>query len=146
MEQQSISSTINDQLSFIIMDIDKFKLFNDTHGHPVGDQVLKFVANLLQKECPSTITPVRYGGEEFAMLCPNCSLDDAKNIAENIRIKLSTMVFKHNKTGQKLPNITASFGLAIKNPEEHLTQLIERADKALYMAKECGRNQVQLAK
>lgn len=133
-------------LSFIIMDIDKFKMFNDTHGHPVGDQVLKFVADLLKKECPNSIVPVRFGGEEFAMLCPNFSIEEAQVVAENIREKLATMAFKHKKTGEKLPRVTASFGLASRSGEEILTQIIERADQALYVAKDEGRNQVQLAK
>lgn len=136
--------TQNQGLSLIIMDIDKFKVFNDTHGHLIGDQVLKFVGELLKKECPESIIPVRFGGEEFAMLCPNFSLDQAKSVAENIRIKLSGTQFNHKKTGVKLPPVTASFGLAAKVGEEVLTQIIERADKALYLAKDLGRNQVQV--
>jgi diguanylate cyclase len=136
----------SDNLTFIIMDIDKFKTFNDTHGHPVGDQVLKFVADLLKKECPETIVPVRFGGEEFAMLCPKFSIEEARVVAENIRKKLSTMVFKHKKTGDTLPCVTASFGLAARTGDEVLNQIIERADKALYVAKDEGRNQVKLAK
>jgi diguanylate cyclase len=132
-------------LSFIIMDIDKFKTFNDTHGHPVGDQVLKFVAQLLKKECPDSIIPVRFGGEEFAMLCPNCDIEKANVVAENIRKKLSEMAFKHQKTGDRLPSVTASFGLAQRHGSEILTQMIERADKALYVAKDEGRNQVKRA-
>jgi diguanylate cyclase len=134
-----------DELSLIIMDIDKFKVFNDTHGHLVGDQVLKFVGDLLKKECPTTIVPVRFGGEEFAMLCPNFKIDEAEVVAENIRVKLSNINFNHKKTGQKIPPVTASFGLAAKNNCELLSEIIERADKALYMAKDQGRNQVQLA-
>ncbi|WP_371194720.1 GGDEF domain-containing protein [Glaciecola sp. SC05] len=134
-----------DELSLIIMDIDKFKVFNDTHGHLIGDQILKFVGELLKKECPKSIIPVRFGGEEFAMLCPNFSIDEARDVAENIRVKLSTTQFNHKKTGAKLPPVTASFGCAAKIGKELLTQIIERADKALYVAKDQGRNQVQLA-
>jgi diguanylate cyclase len=133
-----------DVIALIIMDIDKFKIFNDTHGHLVGDQVLKFVAELLKKECPDTITPVRFGGEEFAMLCPNFNLQEAVRVAENIRVKLSGTAFNNKKTGKKLLPVTASFGLSSIKGEESLTQIIERADKALYVAKEKGRNQVQV--
>lgn len=132
------------ELSLIIMDIDRFKLFNDTHGHLIGDQILKFVGALLKKECPNNIIPVRFGGEEFAMLCPNLNLQAAKDVAENIRIKLSSTLFNHKKTGEKLPPVTASFGLAAKVGSEMLSDIIERADKALYRAKDEGRNQVQV--
>jgi diguanylate cyclase len=135
----------SEDLSLIIMDIDKFKVFNDTHGHLIGDQVLKFVGALLKKECPESIVPVRFGGEEFAMLCPKVSGKSAEEIAENIRVKLSATQFNHRKTGEKLPPITASFGLATQLDDEQLTELIERADKALYTAKGQGRNQVQSA-
>lgn len=134
-----------DELSLIIMDIDKFKVFNDNHGHLIGDQVLKFVGSLLKKECPNTIVPVRFGGEEFAMLCPNFSISEAKMVAENLRMKLAETIFNHKKTGEKLPPVTASFGVAAKMGSEMLTQIIERADKALYQAKNDGRNQVQIA-
>ena len=137
--------TNEDELSLIIMDIDKFKVFNDTHGHLIGDQVLKYVGDLLKKECPETVVPVRFGGEEFAMLCPNYSIDKAQEVAEKIRVKLASILFNHKKTGEKLPPITASFGLAARRGDEILTQIIERADKALYAAKDGGRNQVQIA-
>jgi len=132
-------------LSLIIMDVDKFKVFNDTHGHVIGDQVLKFVGDLLKKECPQEIVPVRFGGEEFAMLCPKFSIDAAGKLAEKIRVKLSTTLFKNRKSGANMPPITASFGLATQTRDEQLIQLIERADKALYLAKDKGRNQVQAA-
>lgn len=134
-----------EKLSLIIMDIDKFKVFNDTHGHLMGDQILKFVGDLLKKECPKTIIPVRFGGEEFAMLCPNFNVNVAKDVAENIRVKLSATLFNSKKTGAKLPPVTASFGVAAKARGELLEQIIERADSALYVAKDQGRNQVQLA-
>ncbi len=136
----------HDSLSLIIMDIDKFKLFNDTHGHLLGDQVLKFVGELLKTECPNNIVPVRFGGEEFAMLCPKYESKKAYCVAEKIRAKLASVPFNSKKTGEKIPPITASFGVATKNGKEILSQIIERADQALYAAKEAGRNQVKLAK
>jgi diguanylate cyclase len=134
-----------DTLTLIMMDIDKFKVFNDTYGHLKGDQILQFVGELLKSECPENITPVRFGGEEFAIMCPNCEMDQAHDIAEKIRIKLASVSFSNKKTGEKIPPVTASFGIACKKGEEVLAQVIERADKALYVAKEAGRNQVQLA-
>lgn len=135
----------NEDLSLIIMDIDKFKVFNDTHGHLLGDQVLKFVGNLLTDECKQGTQPIRFGGEEFAIVCPNVDLAHSKELAENIRTKLAAIPFNNKKTGEKIPPITASFGVAKRCDDEELTDIIERADKALYAAKEGGRNQVQVA-
>lgn len=135
----------SDELALIIMDIDKFKLFNDTHGHLLGDQILKFVGQLLRRECKEPLVPVRFGGEEFALLCPRYSLEKAHQIAENIRVKLSLITFNNKRTGDKIPPITASFGVTIKKHGDILNNVIERADRALYAAKSAGRNQVMLA-
>jgi diguanylate cyclase len=134
----------NEDLSIIIMDIDKFKVFNDTHGHLLGDQILKFVGSLLSEECKQSAKPVRFGGEEFAIVCPKIDIEDSKKIAEKIRAKLSSTPFTNRKTGEKIPPITASFGVAKLIEDEDLASIIERADKALYAAKEGGRNQVQV--
>ena len=134
-----------DELSLIIMDIDKFKVFNDTHGHLVGDQILKYVGKILQQECPESITPVRFGGEEFALLCPQYCKEKATAFAEKIRRKLAATPFSNRKTGQRIPPVTASFGVTIKQPDDILAQIIERADKALYAAKNAGRNNVKFA-
>lgn len=135
----------SDELALIIMDIDKFKVFNDTHGHLLGDQILKFVGQLLKKECKDPIVAVRFGGEEFALLCPSYCIEKAQQVAENIRVKLSAIPFSNKRTGKKIPPVTASFGVAIKKREEVLANIIDRADQALYAAKNAGRNQVMLA-
>lgn len=132
-------------VSVIMIDIDKFKNFNDTHGHVMGDQILQFVGQLLQKECPAAVTPVRFGGEEFALLCPELAVDKVQSIAENIRFKLSKVSFNNKRTGERIEPVTASFGIAVKRDDEMLESLVERADSALYAAKNNGRNQVQLA-
>ncbi len=133
------------EISLIIMDIDKFKVFNDTHGHLLGDQILKYVGSLLKDLCPDNIQPVRYGGEEFAIVCPHTNIEESSNIAEKIRAKLESVPFTNKKTGNKIPPVTASFGVAKRTLNETLSSLVARADKALYSAKESGRNQVQLA-
>ncbi|MFT6268258.1 MAG: diguanylate cyclase [Alphaproteobacteria bacterium] len=133
-----------DQLALIMMDIDKFKVFNDTYGHLKGDQILQFVGELLKSECPENVTAVRFGGEEFAILCPNYEITKAFDVAEKIRIKLASVSFSNKKTGTKIPPVTASFGISSKRSNEILKQIIERADKALYVAKDAGRNQVQM--
>lgn len=131
------------EISLIMMDIDKFKVFNDTHGHIMGDQVLKFVGQLLKTECQKPIVPVRFGGEEFALLCPKIDLTKAVEIAEKLRGKLSNISLSNKRTGEKLPPVTASFGVSMSKGAELLYHLVERADKALYMAKSNGRNRVQ---
>ena len=127
------------------MDVDRFKAFNDTHGHLVGDQILKHIGQLLKKECVSPILPVRLGGEEFAVLCPSFKLEQARVIAEDIRVKLASMPFSSKRTGARIPPVTASFGVAQKKTSDNLSNIIERADQALYAAKNAGRNQVKLA-
>lgn len=139
------SSDPGAELSLIILDIDKFKAFNDTHGHLFGDQILKYVGELLRNECPSALTPVRFGGEEFVVLCPNMSLEQAKALAESIRLKMENTPYFNKKTGEKIPPVTASFGVALKQSEETLAALVERADNALYAAKDGGRNQIKIA-
>ena len=144
-EQFVDSNQDSDDLALIMMDIDKFKLFNDEHGHLVGDQILKFVGKLLKAECEEPVVPVRLGGEEFVLFCPNINIEQAYQIAEKIRAKLASSQFSSKRTGQKIPPVTASFGVALKKPEEMLKQIIDRADEALYAAKDAGRNQVKLA-
>jgi diguanylate cyclase len=142
---QFIDDNNQGDITLIIMDIDKFKLFNDTHGHLVGDQILKYIGHLLRKACKDPILPVRLGGEEFALLCPSFNLEQAKSIAEDIRVKLASAPLCSKRTGEKLSPVTASFGVAQKKPNDGLINMIERADKALYAAKNTGRNKVKLA-
>lgn len=133
---------IEGDMSVILLDIDRFKMFNDTHGHLMGDQILKVVGGLLKKESPQSVTPVRFGGEEFALICPKFSLEHAKELAEAIRVKLAKISFTNKRTNEKIPPVTASFGVALRSGGELLDDLLERADKALYSAKNNGRNQV----
>lgn len=143
--QEFVNNKSKDEdLTIIIMDIDKFKVFNDTHGHSLGDQILKFVGSVLLDECKQSIKPIRFGGEEFAIVCPKVDLVGSQKMAEKIRMKLSATPFTNKKTGEKIPPITASFGVAKLIENEDLASIIERADKALYAAKEGGRNQVHV--
>ncbi|MCF2948297.1 GGDEF domain-containing protein [Paraglaciecola aquimarina] len=132
-----------EQLALIIMDIDKFKNFNDTHGHVLGDQILKFVGQLLEKECDDPVIAIRLGGEEFALFCPNFSLNQAKELSEKIRLKLSSTPYTNKRTGDKINPVTASFGITQRSPTDNLISIIERADKALYKAKDSGRDRVE---
>lgn len=133
-----------EHFALIIMDIDKFKSFNDIHGHILGDQILKIVGMLLKNSCETPVVPIRLGGEEFALLCPNYDIEKAQQLADKIRLKLSSTPYTNKRTGNKIPPVTASFGVTLKKPDDSLISLIERADKALYSAKESGRNKVEL--
>ncbi len=144
-------------VSLMMLDIDFFKKFNDTYGHQIGDQALstvgkicKFCVDKFSKKFKLILLPARYGGEEFAVVMPGLSLENATELAEFIRITLENYDFIiRNKKGEinhKNITITVSIGVAEvqphwrKNPAQ---QLVEAADKALYGAKERGRNQVR---
>ena len=129
-------------LSLAMIDIDFFKKFNDTHGHAVGDDVLKRAAELFRSSVRSTDLVARYGGEEFAVMMPETMLDDACAFAEKIRHLIETTPL--NTQAGPL-NVTVSLGVASvpQSRIESAKELIVAADKALYRAKKNGRNQVQ---
>lgn len=131
--------------TLILVDIDHFKRFNDTYGHLMGDKVLSYVGALLKEGCPAPMLPVRYGGEEFAVLVSGESLKHAAQVAEGLRAKIQAIRIKQKNSGEVISSITASFGVAELQPGDTLASLIERADNALYKAKSSGRNQVQIA-
>jgi diguanylate cyclase len=129
-------------LCLLMTDIDKFKAFNDTHGHLVGDQVIKVVAKTLAKGVREADFPARYGGEEFAVLFPNTRLKDAIAIAEKIRESVKAKDMQNRRTGQNLGRITVSVGVAEYSLGESIDDFISRADTALYLAKQMGRDRV----
>jgi len=127
-------------VSLILLDVDHFKQYNDTFGHPAGDDVLRTVASLLRQEVRQGDFPARYGGEEFAILLPNTDIQSARQVAERVRAAIAAYPFAHRQ-------VTVSMGVAGSDAKEPLgpEALIERADRALYAAKRCGRNRVMLA-
>ena len=131
-------------MTLVLLDLDHFKKLNDSYGHLMGDKVLQGVGKTLQKGCPENALVARYGGEEFVLLL-EVSQEAAYQIAETIRASLKKLILKKKNSGQVIENITASFGVAQKMEGEFPDQLIERADKALYIAKENGRDRVQVA-
>ncbi len=141
----SIHSTNNKHFALVIMDIDKFKAFNDKHGHLLGDQILQFIGKFLQAECEEPTVPVRFGGEEFAIVCPTYALSEAQALAEKLRKKLSGIPFNNKRTGDTIAPVTASFGVCEQKQDENLMGIIERADSALYAAKNAGRNKVEVS-
>ncbi len=124
--------------SLIMIDIDHFKSINDTFGHQAGDEAIIMVANLLATMCRAGDLVARYGGEEFSVLCADCNNADAARRAEEIRTKLSDT--PHSYLGNK--RITASFGVTELQAGDNCETMLRRADRALLMAKEQGRNQV----
>lgn len=122
--------------SIIFLDVDHFKKCNDTYGHAAGDEVLISVARLLQHEMYSGELVARYGGEEFVVLCPETPLDDAWQKAERLRKALEkATVVKSDEF-----KITASFGVSELEPTDEADDVLQRADKALYVSKHQGRN------
>jgi diguanylate cyclase (GGDEF)-like protein len=130
-------------VALLMVDIDHFKAFNDQHGHAVGDAVLVGVAHTLQRQCREVDVLGRIGGEEFAVLLPGVVADGALTAAERMREAVSKLVLEGT---QGLSGVTISIGVAVvEHAGEPLEQVWRRVDKALYAAKEAGRNKVQLA-
>ncbi|GGB89914.1 GGDEF domain-containing protein [Marinobacterium zhoushanense] len=130
------------ELSLILLDVDHFKRFNDTYGHLMGDKVLQYVGRILKDECAEPLIPVRFGGEEFAVIAPGLGKDATKAIAERLRKRIEAIRIRQKSSGSVISSITASFGITcLRSNDDHST-LIERADQALYQAKLQGRNRV----
>jgi diguanylate cyclase (GGDEF)-like protein len=128
----------NSLLSVIILDLDNFKGINDTHGHVVGDTVLKAVADVVRKNVRASDHLVRWGGEEFMIVAPGTSLAEADGLAN----KLRGLIEEHDfgRAGK----VTASFGLTQFRHDDTDHSFITRADGALYKAKDEGRNRVEI--
>ena len=130
--------------SFCMIDVDHFKLVNDTYGHQQGDIVLKSVAGIIRSSVKRSADFVaRWGGEEFAVVLPSTDISGALEVAEIIRAKIEKAVFP-SLTGASDIKITVSAGVASSMPyvENSMTSFLEEADQALYAAKEAGRNRV----
>jgi diguanylate cyclase (GGDEF)-like protein len=127
-------------LSILILDVDDFKLINDTFGHPAGDQVLSVIGKLLMDNSRKENIVARYGGEEFAILLTNTGLDTALQVAERLRSKLGEQEFIFS--GRKV-RLSVSIGVAHNEGEmAYQESLMSRADQALYQAKRSGKNRV----
>jgi diguanylate cyclase (GGDEF)-like protein len=133
-------------LSLIFIDIDFFKNYNDTYGHPQGDECLKRVAGALSGSVKrSTDQVARYGGEEFAVIVPHTALRGARTMAEGLRNKVEALGLEH--AGSKIHDrVTISAGVACVTPERGLSpeSLVVAADRAVYEAKRAGRNRVEV--
>jgi diguanylate cyclase (GGDEF)-like protein len=127
----------------LMVDIDHFKLLNDTWRHVCGDQALIAVAEALLNHVRPEDMLARYGGEEFVIGLPNTDVDDALIVGERLRraIEFLPLNFRH---GEKLPHVTVSIGIGRMLPGQTVTEVIAIADEALYRAKDAGRNRVML--
>lgn len=142
LKAQATSVESRRPLSVLLIDVDHFKRFNDNFGHGVGDQVLRLIAKVLRDRVRDQDLPARYGGEELIAVFPDTDLQACVAVAESIRSSISQRKFTRRSSGEVLPGITVSIGVAQLKPGESMTDLIERCDKALYKAKGAGRNQV----
>jgi diguanylate cyclase (GGDEF)-like protein len=140
--QVAIAQRTGAPLSLIMLDVDKFKHINDTYGHLAGDVVLAEISNILKREARESDTPYRYGGEELCIVCCGTIEADAAKAAERMRHIIACTEF-HDDRGRLLP-ISASFGVAEFDPAKMKSEkdLKEACDRALYVAKENGRNLV----
>jgi diguanylate cyclase len=129
-------------LGVLLIDIDHFKTFNDNFGHGVGDQVLRLMANVLRERLRETDLPARYGGEELIAVLPGTDLATCVAVAERIRRLISECSITRRSTGEILPSITVSIGVGQFQLGESMADLIDRCDRALYLAKRTGRNRV----
>jgi diguanylate cyclase (GGDEF)-like protein len=131
-------------LSILLVDVDHFKRFNDAHGHVAGDSALRCVAGAMRGVVRPTDLLARYGGEEFAVLLPGATVQNASYVAERLRAAVSETAIEH-LDGTKLAAVTVSIGVAQMAEDASPERFIERADQALYRAKNAGRNRVELA-
>jgi diguanylate cyclase (GGDEF)-like protein len=158
--QTEISEALKEKtwLSLLMIDIDNFKLFNDTYGHQIGDEALKAVASQMQDHCNAKSSrtgiafyPTRYGGEEFSILLPTIDQKQALKFAEQLCKRIDTYSFiVRDKDGQikhKDLKLTVSIGTAGLNHSQELSKsqklIVEEADKAMYEAKRCGKNRAK---
>lgn len=142
-EQMLKSSKRNNKPVGVIMtDIDDFKKVNDTYGHHAGDLVIRTVSDMLSERLRDSDVICRWGGEEFIILLPDCSLERTATIAEDLRETIEKRVMFYGKDDI---NVTASFGICASRPDDESEAILKRVDQALYKSKNAGRNQVTKA-
>ncbi len=137
--ERSRTSRHERPLSLCMIDIDHFKKVNDTWGHASGDEVLQRVARTIREHARNEDTAARVGGEEFTLLLPEADLEEARKICERLRQAVAELPFTFEGQAHA---ITISLGIAGCRPGDDPQQLFQRADEALYKAKESGRNKV----
>jgi diguanylate cyclase (GGDEF)-like protein len=139
LKRMHASDGYSEGLAVLFMDLDFFKLINDRHGHDAGDDVLRRFAAMIRTDVRTGDKLVRWGGEEFLLICPDTNAAKAAGLAEKLREAMQYQAWPHALT------VTASFGVTALKPGEGIGIAIARADSALYRAKSNGRNRVELA-
>ncbi|HAI96141.1 MAG: diguanylate cyclase [Cycloclasticus sp.] len=143
---KAISDSVQNQsalkTALVMLDIDHFKRINDNFGHLVGDRVIRYVSALLTQIIGENHHIARYGGEEFAVILTGMSIDDAKPLIEKIRIAMANSKLQRKDSGETIGQVTISAGITALKANDQVDSLIDRADKALYEAKETGRNKI----
>lgn len=139
---QQMATEQRKPLSVLMIDVDHFKRFNDNYGHNVGDQVLRLVGKALRSKMRDSDMPARYGGEELIAVLPDTPLELCTEIADQIRRAIEQCQIVRRSTGEVIPSLTVSIGVGQFRIGEQITDLIERCDRALYLAKRLGRNRV----
>ncbi len=143
-EEVSRHRRLKNPISLLILDVDNFKNYNDTLGHPAGDEVLRKIANVLKQTARENDIVARYGGEEFAVILPGTGRKGAAIVAERIRENIERTPFEHEEI-QPQGKVTVSVGAASMPPDAKTAEeLTKKADAALYYAKRHGRNQIKL--
>ncbi len=131
--------------ALLLADIDHFKVVNDTYGHVLGDKVIRAVAHVLRSTIKGRDVAARLGGEEFAVLLPQTTLQGAAAVAEQIRGTVASGRICRPDGNESIGQVTLSLGVAVAKAGDTLEALLERADAAMYAAKRAGRNQISLA-
>jgi diguanylate cyclase (GGDEF)-like protein len=125
----------------MVLDLDRLKQINDSYGHAVGDEAIKILATTLKTIIRASDVPVRFGGDEFVVFMPETNIDQAIKLAQRLRLSLAENPIH---TGQNPLFLTLSIGVAgLSHNVDSIDKLLENADRALYLAKQKGRNQVQ---
>jgi diguanylate cyclase (GGDEF)-like protein len=139
MKRLHAAGRVDEEMAVVFMDLDHFKRINDQYGHDAGDEVLQRFAALIRGEVRASDKLVRWGGEEFLLLCPETDVPHAVSMLDKLRAALARQAWPHG-----LP-VTSSFGVTSLKPDEDIGAAIKRADEALYRAKANGRNRVEIA-
>jgi diguanylate cyclase (GGDEF)-like protein len=145
-EEIERSKRYGSAFSVVMIDVDDFKVLNDTHGHLIGDRVLRGIANVVKSQMRGVDTASRYGGEELALILPRTEMVNAYNVGERIRAAIAELRITTDTEASQALRVTASFGIA-SYPESKARDgedLVRRADRALYRAKKTGKNRVEL--
>jgi diguanylate cyclase (GGDEF)-like protein len=139
MRRLHAAGRVDEEMAVVFMDLDHFKRINDQYGHDAGDEVLQRFAAVIRGEVRGSDKLVRWGGEEFLLLCPETDVPHAVTMLDKLRAALARQAWPHG-----LP-VTSSFGVTSLKPDEDIGAAIKRADGALYLAKANGRNRVEIA-